>query len=61
MTTMMTTASTTMMPKMCIRDSYNTCGFWYVNDLSFATVYDEVEGSPVGCMSLGHQMCIRDR
>lgn len=33
---------------------YNTCGFWYVNDLSFATVYDEVEGSPVGCMSLGH-------
>lgn len=33
---------------------YNTRGFWYVNDLSFATTYDEVEGSPVGCMSLGH-------
>ena len=32
----------------------NTRGFWYVNDLSFATTYDEVEGSPVGCMSLGH-------
>lgn len=33
---------------------YNIRGFWYINDLSFATTYDEVEGSPVGCMSLGH-------
>ena len=32
----------------------NTCGFWYVNDFTFATTYDEVEGSYVGCMVLGH-------
>lgn len=32
----------------------NTSGFWYVNDFTFATTYDEVEGSYVGCMVLGH-------
>lgn len=33
---------------------YTTKGFWYVDDTSFATTYDEIPGSPVGCMSLGH-------
>lgn len=31
----------------------NTRGFWDVNDFSFARTYDEVPGSPVGCMVLG--------
>lgn len=33
---------------------YLTKGFWYVDDFTFATTYDEVPGSPVGCMVLGH-------
>ena len=33
---------------------YNTRGYWDMQDVSFATTYDEVPGSPVGCLVLGH-------
>ena len=32
----------------------NTKGFWYLADHTFATTYDEIEGSPIGCMVLKH-------